>query len=138
MFKLDMRLQGAAAALNVAQLLQALLLAAYVARRDAQLRGQPEQTSRGWSREALRGWGKYFKYAVPAAAMVGGRCGRRSRGCRRRCCCCCCCCCCRRCCCADFLLCVASCLAAAEPPLPPERRCNGCTLAPPARPCHCS
>jgi hypothetical protein len=73
MFKLDMRLQGAACALNLAQLVQALLLAAYVVHRDARLRGRPEQTFQGWSREAVRGWGKYLKYAVPAAAMVGGR-----------------------------------------------------------------
>jgi hypothetical protein len=102
MFKLDMRLQGAAAALNMAQLLQALLLAAYTAHRDVRLRGKPEQTFRGWSREAVQGWGKYFKYAVPAAAMVGSAAG-------------------------PPLVLLRTLLAACrEPPLPPcRRRCLG-------------
>lgn len=69
-FKWGMGLQGAAWALNFLQAMQALLLVVYTVVRDVHLRGSLMQTFHGWSIEAAQGWGRYLKYALPAAAMI--------------------------------------------------------------------
>lgn len=46
-------------------------LGLYIAVRDRSRRDQPSRTWDGWSWEALRGWGGYFRFALPSVAMVG-------------------------------------------------------------------
>lgn len=45
-------------------------LGLYVVLRDWRLLGQPTASWRGWSAEALRGWGDYFRVALPSVVMV--------------------------------------------------------------------
>lgn len=45
-------------------------LGAYIALRDWRRRGQPTSTWGGWSADALRGWGGYFRFALPSVAMI--------------------------------------------------------------------
>ncbi|PSC71531.1 MATE efflux family [Micractinium conductrix] len=70
-FYLDLRLAGAAVAVDATQVTMALLLGAYIAFRDgAVLRGLPHATWHGWSRDALRGWRAYLRFALPSVAMI--------------------------------------------------------------------
>ena len=48
----------------------ALGLGLYIAARDYRRRRRPDRTWDGWSGEALRGWGGYFRFALPSVAMI--------------------------------------------------------------------
>ena len=70
--RLKWGLFGAAMAMNCAQCTPFVVLLLWTVRREVRLRklGAEEATWRGWSWEALRGWGRYLKLAGPSAAMV--------------------------------------------------------------------
>lgn len=68
----SMGLDGAAFAFIACQVATLLGLLAYVVFRAWRLRGKREQTWGGWSGEALKGWGEYASYGLPAAAMIAG------------------------------------------------------------------
>ena len=69
-FHLDMGIDGAALAVDAVQLTQALILGGYTIWRDWRMRDEPHATWKGWSWEALRGWGTYLRYALPSVAML--------------------------------------------------------------------
>lgn len=70
-FKLGWGFQGAALAVIMSHVTNMTLMVSYaIFYRSWKLRGKPEQTWPGFSREALRGWGQYLQYGLPAAAMV--------------------------------------------------------------------
>jgi len=69
-YKLELGLDGAAAAFFCSNLLYALLLVGCVAWRDRQLIGNPRQTWPGWTWQAFRNWNQYLAYGLPAAAMI--------------------------------------------------------------------
>lgn len=68
--RLGLGLDGAALAFITCQLATLLGLLGYVVYRAQRMRGKKEQTWGGWSPEAFRGWGEYFSYGLPAAAMI--------------------------------------------------------------------
>lgn len=69
-YGLDMRLLGAALAMDAVGLTMVVALGSYIVWRDAKLRGLPHATWHGWSREALRGWGEYLRYGLPSVFMI--------------------------------------------------------------------
>ena len=69
-YGLDLRLLGAALAMDAVMLTMVAALGAYIILRDRRLRGQPQATWGGWSRDALRGWGEYLRYGLPSVFMI--------------------------------------------------------------------
>eukprot|EP00879_Flechtneria_rotunda_P027356 GHRR01029303.1.p1 GENE.GHRR01029303.1~~GHRR01029303.1.p1 ORF type:complete len:272 (+),score=31.02 GHRR01029303.1:657-1472(+) len=70
-FRLDMRIQGAAYALVCCTATNALLLTCYRTYRDNfKLANSPMATWRGYSLAAFKGWGQYLALGLPGAAMI--------------------------------------------------------------------
>jgi MATE family multidrug resistance protein len=70
-YRLRLGLDGAALAGVAAQATQLAVLLAAAARREAAARAAGAPPSwRGWSADALRGWGEYMRLALPSAAVV--------------------------------------------------------------------
>ena len=63
-------LDGAALAMDASQATNLALLAGYSAFYHRRLAGSERQTWRGWSLEALRGWGGFLRLALPSTVMV--------------------------------------------------------------------
>ncbi len=68
--RLQWGLEGAAAAFLCSNATYALLMLFVVAWRHARTAGTPTHTWPGFTSRALRGWGHYLQYGIPAAAMI--------------------------------------------------------------------
>lgn len=69
-YRCDMRLLGAALAMDAVGLVMVATLAGAVVARDRRLAGTRRATWAGLSREALGGWGEYVRYALPSVLMI--------------------------------------------------------------------